>query len=73
MNEVVLTILGAAAALLNALILMLLTLIFNAIKQLRETFKEYVPNKVCALMMKSNTDRLEQLEKRLKDVEDLTK
>ena len=73
MNEVVLTILGAAAALLNALILLLLTLIFNAIKQLRETFKEYVPNKVCALMMKSNTDRLEQLEKRLKDVEDLTK
>ena len=73
MNEVVLTILGAAAALLNALILLLLTLIFNAIKQLRETFKEYVPNKVCALMMKSNTDRLEQLEKRLKEVEDLTK
>ena len=73
MNEVVLTILGAAAALLNALILLLLTLIFNAIKQLRETFKEYVPNKVCALMMKSNTDRLEQLEKRLKDMEKLTR
>lgn len=73
MNEVVLAILGAAAALLNALILLLLTLIFNAIKQLRETFKEYVPNKVCALMMKANTDRLEQLEKRLKKMEDLTK
>ena len=69
MNEVVLTILGAAAALLNALILLLLTLIFNAIKQLRETFKEYVPNKVCALMMKSNTDRLERIEKKLKEFE----
>ena len=32
MNEVTLTILGAAAALLNALILLMLTLIFNAIK-----------------------------------------
>ena len=69
MNEVVVTILGAAAALLNALILLLLTLIFNAIKQLRETFKEYVPNKVCALMMKSNTDRLERIEKKLKEFE----
>ena len=69
MNEVTLTILGAAAALLNALILLLLTLIFNAIKQLRETFKEYVPNKVCALMMKSNTDRLERIEKKLKEFE----
>lgn len=62
---VVLAILGIIAALLQGLILLLLTLIFNAINKLRDTFKEYVTIRECCEQRKENSRRLVEMEKKL--------
>lgn len=67
---VVLAILGIIAALLQGLILLLLTLIFNAINKLRDTFKEYVTIRECCEQRQENSRRLGKLEKKF---EELTK
>lgn len=72
MNDltVTLAIMGIIAALLQGLILLLLTLIFNAINKLRDTFKEYVTIRECCEQRQENSRRLRKLEKQF---EELTK
>lgn len=72
MNDltVILAIMGIIAALLQGLILLLLTLIFNAINKLRDTFKEYVTIRECCEQRQENSRRLRKLEKQF---EELTK
>lgn len=72
MNDltVILAIMGIIAALLQGLILLLLTLIFNAINKLRDTFKEYVTLRECCEKREENSRRLGKLEKKF---EELTK
>lgn len=62
---VILAILGIIAALLQGLILLLLTLIFNAINKLRDTFKEYVTIRECCEQRQENSRRLRNLEKKM--------
>ena len=72
MNDltVILAIMGIIASLLQGLILLLLTLIFNAINKLRDTFKEYVTIRECCEQRQENSRRLRKLEKQF---EELTK
>ena len=67
MNDltVILAIMGIIAALLQGLILLLLTLIFNAINKLRDTFKEYVTIRECCEQRQENSRRLRNLEKQM--------
>ena len=65
---VVLAILGIIAALLQGLILLLLTLIFNAINKLRDTFKEYVTIRECCEQRQENSRRLRKLEKQFEEL-----
>ena len=66
---VILAILGIIAALLQGLILFLLTLIFNAINKLRDTFKEYVTIRECCEQRQENSRRLRNLEKKMEELE----
>ena len=65
---VILAILGIIAALLQGLILLLLTLIFNAINKLRDTFKEYVTIRECCEQRQENSRRLRNLEKKMEEL-----
>lgn len=69
MNDltVILAIMGIIAALLQGLILLLLTLIFNAINKLRDTFKEYVTIRECCEQRQENSRRLRNLEKKMEE------
>ena len=71
MNDltVILAIMGIIAALLQGLILLLLTLIFNAINKLRDTFKEYVTIRECCEQRQENSRRLRNLEKKMEELE----
>ena len=66
---VILAIMGIIAALLQGLILLLLTLIFNAINKLRDTFKEYVTIRECCEQRQENSRRLRNLEKKMEELE----
>ena len=70
MNDltVILAIMGIIAALLQGLILLLLTLIFNAINKLRDTFKEYVTIRECCEQRQENSRRLRNLEKKMDEL-----
>ena len=70
MNDltVILAIMGIIAALLQGLILLLLTLIFNAINKLRDTFKEYVTIRECCEQRQENSRRLRALEKKMENL-----
>ena len=70
MNDltVTLAIMGIIAALLQGLILLLLTLIFNAINKLRDTFKEYVTIRECCEQRQENSRRLRKLEKQFEEL-----
>ena len=70
MNDltVILAIMGIIASLLQGLILLLLTLIFNAINKLRDTFKEYVTIRECCEQRQENSRRLRKLEKKFKEL-----
>lgn len=69
MNDLTLLIIGGIAAALQALILLLLTQIFKEIKELRQTFKEYVTHTTCKAQREANSILIQSLEARLKQLE----
>lgn len=69
MNDLILLVIGIVAALLQALILFLLSLIFKEIKELRETFRGYVTHTTCQAQREANTIRIKALEARIKQLE----
>lgn len=70
MNDLTLLIIAVIAALLQALVLFLLSQIFKEIKELRQTFKEYVTHTTCKAQREANSVLVRSLADRIRQLED---
>lgn len=69
MNDLTLLIIAIIAALLQALVLFLLSQIFKELKELRQTFKEYVTHTTCMAHREANSILVKSLQSRIKQLE----